>query len=53
MSEKLSQETHSLDQKIYKVKQLTNGEVTTIYVFNVKVASENEEELFQKIFTQE
>jgi hypothetical protein len=36
MSEKISQETSSLDKKIYKIKQLTNGEVTIIYVFNLK-----------------
>ena len=53
MSEKISQETSSLDQKIYKIKQLTNGEVTTIYVFNGKIVSQNEEELFQNIFTPE
>jgi hypothetical protein len=52
MSEKLLQETHSLDQKIYKVKQLTNGVVTTIYVFNGKITSKNEEDLFQNIFTE-
>ena len=46
-------ETTSLDQKIYKIKQLTNGEVTNIYVFNGKIASQNEEELFQNIFKQE
>ena len=53
MSEKISQETTSLDQKIYKIKQLTNGEVTTIYVFNGKIAAQNEEDLFQNIFTPE
>ena len=49
----MSQETPTLDQKIYKIKQLVNGEVNTIYIFNGKIASENEEELFQKIFTPE
>jgi len=47
----MSQEIQTLDQQIYKIKQLINGEVNTIYVFNGKVASENEEELFQTIFT--
>jgi hypothetical protein len=49
----MSQEIQTLDQQIYKIKQLINGEVNTIYVFNGKVASENEEELFQTIFTSE
>ena len=49
----MSEITTSLDQKIYKVNQLTNGEVTTIYVFNGKVASQNEDESFQNIFTTE
>ena len=49
----MSQETPTLDQKIYKIKQIVNGEVNTIYIFNGKIASENEEELFQKIFTPE
>ena len=43
----------SLDNKIYKVKQLVNGEITTIYVFNGKLVTDNEEELFKKIFTEE
>jgi hypothetical protein len=43
----------SLDSKIYKVKQLVNGEITTIYVFNGKLVTDNEEELFKKIFTDE
>jgi hypothetical protein len=41
----------SLDSKIYKVKQLVNGEITNIYVFNGKLVTNNEEELFNKIFT--
>jgi len=49
----MSEITSSLYQKIYKVNQLTNGEVTTIYVFNGKVASQNEDELFKNIFTNE
>ena len=46
-------EIPSLDKKIYKIKQLTNGVVTTIYVFNGKIALQNEEELFENIFTPE
>jgi hypothetical protein len=41
----------SLDSKIYKVKQLVNDEITNIYVFNGKLVTNNEEELFNKIFT--
>jgi hypothetical protein len=44
----MSEKTTSLDPKIYKVKQLTNGEVTSIYVFNGKIASQNEEESKKK-----
>jgi len=43
----------SLDNTIYKVKQLVNGSINTIYVFNGKNLPENEEELFKKIFTDE
>jgi len=46
----MSQETSSLDKKIYKVKQFMNDSIQTIYVFNGSIAS-SEEELFQKIFT--
>ena len=41
----------SLDSKIYKVKQLVNDEITNIYVFNGKLVTNNEEDLFNKIFT--
>jgi hypothetical protein len=42
----------SLDSPpIYKVKQLLNGKINTIYVFYGKTPIENEEELFAKIFT--
>jgi hypothetical protein len=42
----------SLDSPpIYKVKQLLNGQINTIYVFYGKTPIENEEELFAKIFT--
>jgi hypothetical protein len=30
----MSQETPTLDQQIYKIKQLVNGNVNTIYIFN-------------------
>jgi len=40
-----------LDTPIYKVKHLINGKIDTIYVFNGKVTSSNQEELFNKIFT--
>ena len=49
----MSQETPTLDQQIYKIKQLVNGNVNTIYIFNGKIASENEDELFERIFTAE
>ena len=42
-----------LDNRIYKVKQLSNGKINTIYVFNGKKTTENEDELFKKIFTDE
>ena len=32
----------SLDNPIYKVKQLINGSINTIYVFNGKKTEENE-----------
>jgi len=40
----------SLDNPVYKVKQLVNGLINTIYVFNGKTSEENEEQLFKKIF---
>ena len=46
----------TLDKRIYKVKQLVNGSINTIYVFNGKINAKNEqeeEELFKKIFTDE
>ena len=43
----------SLDSPIYKVKQIVNGSINTIYVFNGKNSLENEEDLFKKIFTDE
>ena len=42
----------SLDNPLYKVKQLINGSINTIYVFNGKKSEENEE-LFKKVFTEE
>jgi hypothetical protein len=42
----------SLDNPVYKVKQLINGSINTIYVFNGKKSEENEE-LFKKVFTEE
>ena len=42
----------SLDNPIYKVKQLINGSINTIYVFNGKKTEENEES-FKKVFTEE
>jgi hypothetical protein len=42
----------SLDNPVYKVKQLVNGSINTIYVFNGKKSEENEE-LFKKIFTED
>ena len=42
----------SLDNPVYKVKQLINGTINTIYVFNGKKTEENEE-LFKKIFTED
>ena len=43
-----------LNSKIYKVKHLVDGKINTIYVFNViKTGEENEEGLFNKIFTEE
>ena len=42
----------SLDNPVYKVKQLINGSINTIYVFNGKKTEENEE-LFKKVFTEE
>ena len=49
----MSIEQSSLDSKIYKVKQLVNGSINTIYVFNGKIITNNEEELFKTIFTDE
>jgi hypothetical protein len=43
----------SLDKKIYKVKQLVNGIVNTIYIFNGRKSLDNEEELFTNIFTED
>jgi len=43
----------ALDKKIYKVKQLVNGSVDTIYIFNGRKSVDNEEELFKNIFTDE
>jgi hypothetical protein len=40
----------SLDNPVYKVKQIVNGLINTIYVFNGKTSEENEEQLFKKIF---
>jgi hypothetical protein len=42
-----------LDSRIYKVKQIINGSINTIYVFNGKKTAEDEENLFKKIFTDE
>ena len=44
-------EQPSLDKRIYKVKQLVNGSINSIYVFNGKTKPGNEEELFKTIFT--
>lgn len=41
----------SLDNPIYKVKLSTNGAVSTIFVFSGKNPRENENELFDKVFT--
>jgi hypothetical protein len=41
------------DSQIYKVKQIVNGNINTIHVFNGKKTTENEEDLFKKIFTDE
>jgi len=41
-----------LDKKIYKVKQLVNGIVNTIYIFNGRKSLDNEEELFTNIFSE-
>ena len=43
----------ALDNIIYKVKQLVNGTINTIYVFNGEKTGENKEELFKRIFTKE
>ena len=43
----------TLDNPIYKVKQLVNGTINTVYVFNGEKTSENKEELFKRIFTKE
>jgi hypothetical protein len=50
-----SLDTHkpSLDNPVYKVKQLVNGSINTIYVFNGKKPTEDEQHLFKKIFTRE
>ena len=42
----------SKDKPIYKVKQLVNGSINTIYVFNGKTPQENKEELFKNVFTE-
>ena len=36
---------------IYKVKHIVNGLIHTIYIFYGKKPMENEEEIFNKIFT--
>jgi hypothetical protein len=41
----------SLDAPNYKVKHLVNGKIDTIYVFSGKPISSNQEDLFNKIFT--
>jgi len=42
------------NSKIYKVKHLVDGKINTIYVFNIiRTAEEDEESLFNKIFTEE
>ena len=41
----------SLDNTVYKVKQLVNGSINIIYVFNGKKSEEDEEQLFQMLFT--
>ena len=43
----------ALDNPIYKVKQLVNGTINTIYVFAGEKTGENKEELFKRIFTKE
>ena len=43
----------SLDNPVYKVKQLVNGSINTIYVFNGKNSGEDEQQLFNKLFTPE
>ena len=52
-SKKLLEQT--LDSNIYKIKQLVNNKVDTIYVFYGKKEKEKkvDESLFQKIFTDE
>jgi hypothetical protein len=47
------EESPFLVQQIYKIKLLINGDINTIYVFNGKIASESEDQLFEKIFTKE
>lgn len=42
----------SFNSKIYKVKHLVDGKINTIYVFNVIKTNEDEESLFNKIFTE-
>ena len=39
--------------EIYKVNKIKNNIIDTIYVFNGKIASKNEEDLFQNIFTEQ
>ena len=41
----------SLDNAVYKVKQLVNGSINIIYVFNGKKSEEDEEQLFKLLFT--
>ena len=55
MSKSISSSTNdpALDNPIYKVKQLVNGTINTIYVFNGEKTGENKEELFKRIFTKE
>ena len=45
---------NSFNLKIYKVKHLVDGKINTIYVFNlIRTSEEDEESLFNKIFTEE
>jgi hypothetical protein len=42
----------SLDNPIYKVKQIVNGKIDTIYIFNGIITKSSEDELFNKIFSE-